>query len=721
MATTTGARAALTRLAKLHGVQPSYRGADGSNHRVSDDSLHTVLGAMHVDTSTPAMVQRATRARAKELRSRVVEPVAVAWGGKLTLTLRLGEAASSRFRVTIELEDGSALEHTLDADAATQTTKRGPDGEPETITRLSVPGKLPMGYHRVRLNAGRKKGETLLLSAPRDTYRHTHPGDSAAWGLFCPLYALRSERDTGCGDLTELRRLAAWQATHGASIVATLPLLAVYLDEPFDPSPYSPVSRLFWNELFLDPTQTPEFAACAQAKSVVASRSWKDEVERLRAGALVQYRRQHALRRSVLEPMAEHFFDNAGDKSDAFKAFLADNPQAKNYARFRAVMERQRRDWADWSDRLRQGRFTTRDFDPRAERYHLYAQMRFTDQLRLFVDEMTARDGQMYLDLAVGVRGDGFDVFQHPELFAKSIDVGAPPDPFFTAGQSWGFPPMLPDEMRASGYRYFIDTIRSHMRFASTLRLDHVMAFFRLYWVPLSIDPTAGAYVHYHMDEQLAILAIESHRFGCQIAGENLGTVPKQVNTAMKKHGLSPLYVAQYEVKPDARKPIADVPPASVASSNTHDMPPFSKFWDGADVRDRVEIGIFDAALADSEKKSRERIVRALETFFTKQGEVATGDAAQARDAVHRHLARGPADLMLVNIEDLWLERHWQNMPGTVDEHANWRHRLRFELNEIEDDGEIARQMQMVNRARRSARDDRQTKDAGNTATSSST
>ncbi|GAB4555941.1 MAG: 4-alpha-glucanotransferase [Phycisphaerales bacterium] len=707
--------ARLRALAKLYQIQPSYLAA-GSNKRrqISEESLRAVLGSFGVDANTPAQIDRAIARRVKQLRSRTLEPVTVAWNGRCALTLRLQGKAPAAIRVELDLEDGDTSEHTFDASALKQKTVKGPDGEPEHLATLRLKGTLPTGYHDCRVTIGRTTHHTLVMSAPTRCFQHPGSTLDACWGLFCPTYALRSERDTGCGDLTDLRRLAAWAHTHGSRVIATLPLLATYLEEPYEPSPYSPVSKLFWNELFLDAAATPEFEHCAKAKRRAGSQSYRREADALRNAELVQYRRQFQLQRSILEPLSEHFFEKGHDASEEYASFLADNPEATDYARFRAVMERQRRTWSDWSQRLQEGRFRASDYDPAAERYHLYAQYRFQDQLGALARDMEDRSGLLYLDLAVGVRGDGYDAFEHPDLFAHTLSVGAPPDPTFLRGQDWGFPPMLDEALREDRYAYFRRTIRNHMRFCGALRLDHVMAFYRLWLVPHGYESTHGLYAHYHMDEQLAVYSIESHKNRCQIVGENLGTVPTQVEKALDKHAMGPLYVGQMSMWDD-EEAFSPVRANAVASCNTHDMAPFAKFWDGSEADDRLEVGLIDERQADKERADRADMRARVIKRLSKAGEIRKGSPEEVRDALHRHIAAGDAAFTLINTEDLWLETRSQNIPGTTDEHANWRRRLRYELEDIMSDDDIARQLDMVDNASRA-----QLKEHTSTRTSSS-
>jgi 4-alpha-glucanotransferase len=694
-------RAQLKTLARLHGVQTSYVDASGRRITPPLSSVEATLACMGADVARPG---QAIRSRQSELRRRVLGPVVVAWDRRGRAELRLGKRPPASVSLAIELEDGETIEASHRTEELKAVDRAGPDGEPETLTHLPLPGSIPAGYHRLTVTVGKMAHAALLISAPKRSYRQPPEMCDREWGLFCPMYALHSERSLGSGDLTDLRTLARWQAALGARVVGSLPMLAVYLDEPFDPSPYAPVSRMFWNELFVDPKATPEFAGSAEARRRAESKPFVQEADSLSAAALVQYRRQAALRRQLLEPCAERFFERGGQDTQPYRAFLASNPDLPSYARFRAVMERQKVGWAEWSARLREGQIRTNDFDPAHERYHLYAQFCFDRQFSALKTDLSGHDALVYLDLPVGVRRDGYDVWRDPGLFADGAKVGAPADPYFSSGQDWGFPPMLPEASGEQGHESFARSVRAHMRHADFLRLDHVMAFHRLYWIPPTAEATEGLYVTYPHEELYAILCLESHRNRCQLVGENLGTVPPGVNRELEKRGISALYVTEYEVRPDPDEALRPVPATSVASINTHDMAPLARFWDGSDIDDRVGIGVLGRDLAERDRASRAEAIDALATFLGDRENAPVQTLPAARDALHRFLGDSDAEFVLVNIEDLWLEGHWQNIPGTSDEYPNWRHKLRYSLERIVEDEELARRLKAIDHARRTRR-----------------
>jgi len=693
--------AALKRLGRELGIHPSYISGGGERVVASVDSIRAVLQSMGVDVAdAPGALQARIERAAGQLMSRTV----VAWNGRGRFEVARALGKGPRIRCTLTEESGHATSWSVRAADLPTVSRRGIDGAAHPYHVVAFPKPLPTGYHRLKVEWGPSSGDALVISAPRKSWTTGAPAPERTWGVFCPVYSLRSKRGWGCGDLSDLARLARWTSGFGGKVVGTLPLMAVYLDEPFDPSPYAPVSRVFWNESFLDPEATPEWGSCTEAQKKKDSPAFQREMASLDGAELVQYRRQAALRRSVLEPLAERFFASGGPTSEAYRAFLRENPLAQSYARFRAMVERSGAKFEEWPERARSGRIDAADVDTNAERYHLYAQFAFQRQLGAITERMRESGGLVYLDLPVGVRGNGFDVWKNPGLFAMGAMVGAPPDPYFTSGQKWGFPPMHPDAMEASGFAYMIDSVRHFMRWSDVLRLDHVMAFHRLFWIPRGMEAKDGVYVGYPEEPLWAILCLESHRNECRLVGENLGTVPPAVERAMKRHGFGSLYVAQYEANPKATAALRPVPKAVVASVNTHDMPPIATWLDGGDVDDRISMGMFAGNLKDKEHANRAKVRAALETFLKKKGFLAGDGTGAVRHAIHTFLGASDAETVLVNIEDLWLERHWQNVPGTSDVYPNWRHRLKYTLEQLEDDRDIARQLDDIERARASRR-----------------
>jgi 4-alpha-glucanotransferase len=476
-----------------------------------------------------------------------------------------------------------------------------------------------------------------------------------------------------------LEALAEWSAEQGGVVVATLPLLTAFLDEPFDPSPYAPASRLFWNEFYVDVTRVPELQQCPAAQTLLESAEVQREIAALRSSPLVDYRRQMAIKRRVLEELARSFYAEPSARGAAFRHFVESHPAVEDYARFRAIGERLRTPWPQWPQPLRDGTLPEGDGSDEAGRYHFYVQWLAHEQLQALAEKAKAHGPGLYLDLPLGVHGYSYDVWREREAFAVDAAGGAPPDAVFTKGQDWGFPPLHPERIRTQGYRYVVAYVRHHLRHAGLLRIDHVMGLHRLFWVPRGVSASEGAYVQYPAEELYAILSLESHRHTAMLVGENLGTVPPAVNASMVRHRIHRLYVVQYELPSVPHRPPRAVSSAEVASLNTHDMPPFAAFWQGLDIQDRFELGLMDEAGRRRERQNLAAMQEALGSFLRQKGwlQEETIDLQAILRACLSYLAASPARVVLVNLEDLWLEKLPQNTPGTGEERPNWRRKTR--------------------------------------------
>ena len=681
----------LRELARSHGIDLSYRDMTGAPRRASLESVLLVLRALGEPVSRPEDAKKALAERRRRLEIRPIEPVHVAWNGRVPpIAFRLPARRAARdVLLRVEGESGEVEERPEKLARGV-----GPRG-----SRVLLRRRLSPGYHRVSVEAGSSRLETLVIASPLRAPRLPE----RAWGVFLPLHALHSSRSAGAGSFGDLAALTGWALSRGAACVGVLPLLAAFLDEPFEPSPYVPVTRLFWNELHLDPALLPEARTSAGFRAAIRSREFRRELEHLRALPGVDHRRQMALLRKPLELAARSFHEKASTaRRKQFEAFLAENPRAVDYARFRAACEKKGSTWESWPARARNGSLSTGDYDEGACRYHQYVQWAAAEQLgRVSSAGGSAPDGAgrspLHLDFPLGVHRGGYDVWRWRSSFALDASGGCPPDPVFTRGQDWGFPPLHPERLRDTGYEYLIEALRAHFRHAGLLRIDHAMGLERLYWVPLGLDGRSGVYVRYPREELCAVLALEAARAGAAVVGEDLGTVPPAVRRAMKRHGLHRMYVAQLEARPDPRAALPAAGPGMAASLNTHDMPPFAGFWKGLDIDDREDRGLIDSRTAAGERSIREAIRRALGLFLRGRP---FRNARSALLACLEDMARGPARLLSVNLEDLWGEEAPQNHPGTALERPNWTRKARLSLEEIRGSAEVGRILHRVSRWR---------------------
>jgi len=703
---TTRARGARTdpgslrRLAGLHDIQLSYTRVGGRRVVASQEALLAGLRALGAPVEGTADVADALRDRSLELAARVLEPVTLAWDGRLpeTVEVRLPEPLQARpVSVTLELEEGEVVRWPW---RVRIRRRQEVEGRVHVLSAATLGGEVPFGYHTLRLEVAGHAHTSLVISAPRRAVEVS----GRSWGVFLPLYALRTSRSWGLGDVTDLATLTEWATGLGGSMVATLPLLAGFLDEReglFEPSPYAPASRLFWNELYLDPTAAPELHRSPEARSILESRSFRSRVSGLRNASLIDYRRAARAKREVLEALARTFFEEPGERWREFDRFLRSNRRVADYARFRAASRRHGVPWSAWPAAERRGRLPREGGEQGAYRYHLYVQWLAAQQLER--SARTAREGGigLYFDFPLGVHPQGYDVWRDGGVFVRGGSAGAPPDAFFGLGQDWGLLPLHPDGIREHRYRYYIDCVRHVFRQAGVVRIDHVMGLHRIYLIPTSMDARHGVYVRYRPEEYYAILALESWRSGATVVGEDLGTVAPAVRHAMAKHGLARSYVLYFATRKRGRT-LAPPPARSLASVNTHDLPPFAGFWNGLDIEERLDLGMIGDKEAAAAREQRARIRHAVTEFLRRGGWLGRADDERTvLRGVLSSLASSDARIVLVNLEDLWLERRPQNIPGTTTEYPNWRRPARYSFEDFRGRRDVLGTLAGVERLRR--------------------
>jgi alpha-1,4-glucan:alpha-1,4-glucan 6-glycosyltransferase/4-alpha-glucanotransferase len=666
---------ALRTLASRHGVDHSYTDFAGEPRHAAPDTLVAVLRALGVGIDSPAESPSLLATRDHD-DAPIVPAVVVAWDrDPVRAPLRVPSRAPNRVvECGVRLERGGTVEW--------RTRVSELDGGEGSLRVLEVPEPLPWGVHHLRVVVGDRTAESIVVTAPRRGARSGALAEGAAWGAFLPLPAVRTGRAGATGDLGDLGTLADVLAEDGARVVATLPLLAAFLDPPAEPSPYSPVSRRFWNELYLDLEQIPDLRFAPDAAAMLASPSFATEYRELREQPDVDYERAAALRRRVLERLAGGIADGPPGRLAAFRDFLADHPEVTTYARFRATAERHGRQWRQWPVRMRDGIIGFTDVDPVADHYHRYVQWIAHEQLGDLAARLHRRGQSLALDLPLGCHPDGYDVWIAPQRFAAGMSVGAPPDQLAPDGQVWGFPPAHPVVARADGHADFRLALIHHMQHAGVLRLDHVMGLHRLWCVPDGMPAASGAYVRYPAEELWALVCLEAYRHEVDVVGEDLGTVPGEVTETMRDHGAFGMYVGQFAGAPDRHPPLLPPHADQVAMWGTHDMPTFAGWWATAPVE--VRRAWRDTAQDD-----------------TPTPDDAVDDAGPSPavvDAVHGALATSDAALVTVNLADLWAERTPVNVPGTVQ--GNWSRKAARTVEELRDDERLQRSLRVLEERR---------------------
>ena len=701
-------RATIGQVARLVGIEPSYTDALGRTRQVSDDTLLALIGAFGL----PADPTRALDLLAEEERRAPlgVGPIHFvrAEAAHPALVLRLPDNCRE-ISWSCRLENG---EHRSGRRVAVS-------GRGAKQFSMPLPAGLPIGYHQLDLEAGGVMAQPGLIVAPARCHLAVELGPGArSWGLTCQLYGLRSARNWGMGDFTDLAMFARATGSCAATTLGINPLHALFAAEPLHISPYSPSSRIWLDYLYIDVAAVPGFPDDKPVHALVESGWFGLTRAAARSSGVIDYGAVAACKRPVLEALFRRFQlrELGGDcaaKSDlgrAFRDFQRCNGRSlADFAVFEALDEHYRRDngrvgWRGWPLSVR---------NPRSPEVAVFAsthrdRVEFFQFLQWEADRQLAAAATagreaglslgLYRDLAVGVDPNGAEAWADHELVAPGATIGAPPDAFNRSGQNWGLAPVNPLVLRRQGFAPFIASLRANMRHAGILRIDHVMSLNRLFWIPSGMEATLGAYVSYPFDDLLRLVALESQRNGCAVIGEDLGTVPVGFRETMQSADILSYRVLLFERRQDGGfAPPAEYPALAAASAGTHDLPTIKGFWLGNDLAWRRRLGLYadeEAAEAESNERRRDRdllleaLVGAGVLAPERPGQFLSDSSepiftTELGNAILTFLARSRARLMLVQTEDVVGEREQTNLPGTTDTHPNWRRRLSRTLDEI--------------------------------------
>jgi len=628
-------------LATFMGVATHYVDGRHKPVDVGPDTLVKVCAALGAPVTGPADAGRALKGVRAAAVAELVPPVVVAWDGTMKpVAVNTGGRVS---RVELRLESGEPFPLEIAG------------------TELRAAQSLPHGYHRLTVEAGGRRATCTVIAAPLEAYRR--PGSHRSWGVGTQLAALRSARSRSLADLHDLETLCNWLHGKGGDLVTVLPLLPTFNDEPPEPSPYSPVSRLFWSELILDleaghrPGAAPAFLDVTVADT---------EVRAALAGL-----------------------------PDPDPASL--DEELLRYARFRGAQARLGRNWRDWPADARSGALGPEHVDAGEESFHRKAQALARRQLQGLRGRLDAKGFRLGLDLAVGVHPDGYDPWSRQAIFGHGMAVGAPPDLGFPSGQDWGFSPVLPAASRREGHAYIAASIGHQMELAGVLRVDHIMAWTRLYWIPHGFGLHLGTYVKYPAEELFAVLTLESARHQCEVVGENLGTVPQDIFEALPRHRIWGMFLAQFAASDPAIAPPTE---ADMALIGTHDTPTFAEFLAIGDIDERVAHKLLKAEDVPAVREEREVATQRL--AGTLGGKV--DEPRALLELVLDWLGGSESPLVVPWLEDLWLEGVRVNLPGTrSSERRNWQRPMQKLLDEIFTDADVAELLGRLHRARNPA------------------
>ena len=725
---------ALAELARSHAIDLEYHDIWGRVHRSSPAALRALFACMDIDASTDAAAAQ-----------RLQETLAARWQEVVAPVIVLREDAAP-WRVRVQLDE-AMLRQSLrwvveeeqhrrhEATFVPGTLPRCGEAIVASGTRIAVELELhlplPLGYHELTLCIEQQAIATALLAVvPARCYQpEAIAQQRRVWGVAAQLYAVRSGRNWGIGDYTDLRCLVEFWGARGASIVGLNPQHALFAGKPEHCSPYSPNSRLFRNWLYIDVEACEDFARCERARTLVASPAFQTRLRALRASDFVDYVGVARAKREVLELVYAEFrareLERSSARARAFRDFQrARGERLRSFASFEALAEHlaaasQPSDrWQSWPEAFRDpGSAAVRRFcDTHLDR------VEFFEYLQWIADAQLDAAGKrcfelglgvgLYEDLAVSADRGGSETWINQRTFALNASIGAPPDELNLRGQNWGLPPFVPARLRAARYAPFLEILRANMRHAGALRIDHVMALMRLYWIPAGASGADGVYVRYPFSDLLGLVALESHRNRCMVIGEDLGTVPDEVRQNLEAAGVLSYRVVYFERDRHGDfKPPGWYPRQALVVASTHDLPTVAGWWREHDIAVRTALALYpNDALRESQIAGRTEDRGRLLAMLAREGLLPPGVSANPYEllepsaeliaALHAYLASTPACAMTVQLEDLLAAVEQVNVPGTVTEYPNWRRKLALALEDYAADPRIDTTIRTLTRLR---------------------
>ena len=679
---------ALGELADRFGISTQFYDWKGRHTQVGEQTVIAILAEFGVDASTPERARAAAQRVRDDHWRRIVQPCVVLRAGqegRVDVHVPAGAPVSLR----IVGEDGN--DH-LPWQVDNWNPDRPIDGRMIGEATFGIPGNLPLGYHELIVTIGTHDADgsaedggihttatSTIIVTPNRVGLPRRMGASRVWGYAAQLYSVRSHHSWGLGDLTDLADLCTWSASQGAGYLLTNPLHAAEVAGRMEPSPYLPSSRLFVNPIYIRPELIAEYHDLDQYDASL--------IESLRTTtldddpqALLDRDRTWQAKSQALELI--HRVDMSASRRMAFTAFrVARGRRLEDFATWCLLSELHGSDWHDWPAELHDphGAAVARVRREHADRIDFHMWLQWIADQQLSTAQSSGTDAGMPVglicDLAVGVNGSGADAWMLNGLFAREMNVGAPPDPFNQAGQDWGQPPMRPDVLEQMAYAPLREMVSSALRHAGGVRIDHIMGLFRLWWVPRGLGPRHGAYVRYNHEAMVGVVALEAYRAGALVIGEDLGTVEPWVRDHLASRGILGTSIMWFETGPDGRpRQPQQWREHAMSSVTSHDLPPTSSYLRGDHVELRDRLGL----LTESVDEERENARRERETWLAslrQQGvlEADEDDPEQVTLAMHTLLTRTPSKVINATLTDAVGDPRTQNLPGTEDEYPNWR------------------------------------------------
>jgi 4-alpha-glucanotransferase len=692
-------------LAELVGFHKSYTDCFGNQIAPKDEALNSLLNAMGYDlTCDKELVKQISVLKEKQWRNILPEAhIAKSEDTSHSITISLANGLSNTLSRTIITEDGKTQTETLFIDTLVKVEETQLDGQSFAKYTLTLP-HLDEGYHELVIEYGQHKGACHLICAPKTCYSPEEAYDKKMWGFAAQLYSLRSNNNWGMGDFGDLNNLVKSAAEQGASAIGLNPLHPLYQNNPAHRSPYSPTSRCFLNTMYIDVTNVPNFNQCETANARFNSEEFQSKLAYAKSVDLIDYPAVADIKFDILELLFKDFMADSSNEAKVlkteFNTFISEQGEdLLKLTTFDALYEYFRKldpnayGWKAWPEAYQKPENNeVKAFQTsHAERISYFAYLQWLAHRQLLKTANTASDNGMpvglYLDLAVGCDGSGVDVWSDKDVYVSGAAVGAPPDAMNTLGQDWGLTPINPVALQEQGYLPLVKALRSNMQYAGALRIDHILGLMRQYWVAPGMAADEGVYITFPLADILRIIALESRREHCVVIGEDLGTVPEGFGEIMEAAGLLSYKVLFFETWESGLFKRPELYPAqSMVTVSTHDLPTLAGWWIGRDLEWRQELNLYPTeAFGQQERdgriKDRSSLLSALDDLNVLTPENHPSQAPAKMNthlsvAVQAYMAEAPSRIQLIPLEDALELVEQVNIPGTIDQHPNWRQKL---------------------------------------------
>ncbi|MDE9433854.1 4-alpha-glucanotransferase [Xenorhabdus bovienii] len=697
----------LDNLATEAGIAAEYINAYGKPQAIPAEIRHRILAAMYTDPPANRPVSDA---------SILTLPVVKVMTQGQTITLPLNSTENYRWQIQ---------------------TEQGETFQGDCQYQITLPTNLPLGYHTLTLmpvkSISAKEPHSQhpvmqIIVAPERCYEpETLINGEKLWGACIQLYTLRSENNWGIGDFGDLKYMLQELTQRGGAFIGLNPLHAMYPAMPEDASPYSPSSRHWLNIIYIDVNQVEDFTYSVEAQKWWLLPETQLKLQHVRQTELVDYTSVMTLKITALRLAYQQFQTRSATDPlhIAFRQFVTKGGKSLYSQAAYDALHRKLYDedsaywgWPVWPEKYREpDSDTVKEFCQshwQEVEFFLWLQWLADTQLAGCFTESQHNHMPIgiYRDLAVGVAQGGSETWCNRTVYCTKASIGAPPDILGPLGQNWGLPPINPHVLRAQAYQPFIELLRSNMRHCGALRIDHVMSLLRLWWIPQGETADKGVYVHYPVDDLLAILALESQRHHCMVIGEDLGIVPEEIVGKLHDRGVYSYKVFYFERDGhgEFRSP-DEYSTQAMATITTHDLPTLRGFWQNKDLMLGESIGLYpDTTLLDGLYDERKRCKQKLLDGLNRHGYLSASlsmtdtpapMSASINQSIHRYIAHSTSALLGLQPED-WLDMELPvNIPGTSTEYPNWRRKLSITLENMFQDEHINQLLQTVGEYRR--------------------